>query len=138
MKLTIDTDLLDDPNHFGELLRNYCFIPDKFGGTTGCYSTFDLKPEFKKLEGIAAKFHVKAFLRSKSFWGSDFESANISDEFKQQQTEVYERFLQNVYSNGDIVLFWAWDGDGSLIIKTGTKCAYNNDCKKDYVWEWVE
>ncbi len=58
MKIITDTQKITDPNNFGEMLRNYCFINDGYEDIhckyredkkqIGCYETFELRPEFKE------------------------------------------------------------------------------------------
>jgi hypothetical protein len=35
-------------------------------------------------------------------------------------------------------VYWFWDGDGTLLFKVEDIYLVNNDCKKDYVWEFVK
>ena len=118
MKITKDTQKMTDPNEFGETLRDYCFIPDKYGwGDYGCYSTFELRPEFKQIF-----LPNPIYTRLWKLAGMD----NIDD--------IITFYC---YSNGTIHLGWYWDGDGTLIIQEGDKIACNDDCKKDYNWHWL-
>lgn len=50
MLKTINTQTTDDPNEFGEILREYCF-----NERYGCYSCFDLIEGFKEFDGIYLK-----------------------------------------------------------------------------------
>jgi len=119
MKIIKDTQLMNDPNEFGEALRDYCFVPDGVGwGNYGCYSTFELRPEFKKLLNNSG---IRQRLSKLSGWSGSDGRVNFY-----------------CYSNGNIHLGWWWDGDGTLIIQEGNKITINNDCKCDYTWEWVD
>lgn len=134
MKITFDTDDIHDATGFGEILRDYCFTPSD---QVGCYSTFDLRPEFKKLEGAVAHEFIENFLKSPSFWGEWYNTPDICAEDKKMQEEIYKGFMQNIYSNGAIIVAWHWDGDGCLLIGDLKRIAYNSDCKKSYGWEWA-
>jgi hypothetical protein len=123
MNIIIDTQKLTNPNDFGELLRNYCFS-DKpcmtmtgFHKPYGCYSTFDLKEGFKKLNE-QDEIYKKLWVYS-GIWDTDEKS----------------RFF--AYTNGQVNIGWYWDGDGTLVIQCGNKVARNDDCKCDYNWEWI-
>lgn len=112
MKIVLDTQEIESSDQFGELLRDYCFVSDQYGGMTGCYSTFSLRPEFKEVPATSIDYKYMA------------------------------RLIQNeaiaCFSNGTILIAWYWDGDGTLVFKEGKRVAINTDCKKDYTWEWVE
>lgn len=122
MIVTIDTQNIEDANQFGEALRNYCFIPDTYGGTYGCYSTFELRPEFEKV-----KKSSRLGIELLSLFSNNYCEDYISEVKKRSQ----------FYSNGIIHLMWFWDGDGTLLIIEGNKKAINYDCKTDYEWEWL-
>jgi hypothetical protein len=123
MIIQIDTQKITDPNEFGEILREYCFI-DKpcmtmtgFHKPYGCYSTFELKKGFIKLS------------QDSSIWK---KLAELSGYFNGD-----ERGGFFVFTKGNIHIGWYWDGDGCLVIQEGNKIAVNNDCKCDYTWEWI-
>ena len=113
---------MEDSNRFGEALRNYCFIPDECGGTTGCYSTFKLRPEFKPIKKDSKK------------WKKLFNLI-VGECDKEYIAEVRDRI--KMFSDGNIHLAWYWDGDGSILIVEGDKGVINTDAKCDYTWEWV-
>lgn len=118
-----DTQELDNPNEFGELLREHCFEDTPcptitgFHKPYGCYSTFDLKDGFEKLSG-----DNKIYKRLEKLSGI---------------LNGDGRAYFHAYSNGQIHLGWWWDGDGTLIIQEGNKIAINNDCKSSYGWAWI-
>ncbi len=120
-----DTQKMEDANEFGEALRKYCFISDKYGGTYGCYSTFELRPEFKKIE-MNSNIGKDLLL----YLGLNEDGSCGEGDWKQT-------FHPSLFSNGEIHLGWYWDGDGTLVIHEGNKIVYNSDCKKDYVWKWI-
>jgi hypothetical protein len=138
MKLFLDTNTIEDANVFGELLRNYCFVPDETGGTVGCYSTFKLHSAFKPFTGICAEFFVEQFLKSEYFWGKWYKAENLCKEDYKMQLDMFESFLKNLYTDGNIIVTWHWDGDGLLLIGEDNRMVFNSDCKCNYTWEWVK
>ena len=124
MIITVDTQKLDDPNIFGETLREYCFVGDGFG----CYSTFELLPEFYKINDAKQK---KDFIDRlcKEWYGTSYNY--------EPENEEKDSLSKNLYTNGNIIITWYWDGDGTLIIAEKNKIAVNGDCKKDYGWYWL-
>ena len=121
MLITKDTQKMDNPCEFGETLRDYCFIPNEYGQDVGCYSTFTLRPEFKK---ISKKSELGKRLLEYLGWDTEY-----NDDIKD---------MAHLYSNNGIHIAWYWDGDGTLVFWEGNKVVYNGDCKKDYVWEWLD
>lgn len=102
----------------GEILRSWAFKE-----SYGCYSCFDLIEGFERrpvTTGIAT-------------WilGHGLDP-NDSDDL-----EVITRGFYAVHPNG-IEVAWHWDGDGTLVFRLpdGTVVA-NDDCKKDYGWEFM-
>jgi len=122
MKIIIDTQEMNDANEFGEALRNYAFLPKD---QRGCYSTFALKQEFRKI-----KKECKLGQLLLKHLGMNPDGSVGEGDWKEQ-------FNPSLYSNGNIHLGWYWDGDGILVVIEGSKIAVNSDCKKDYTWEWV-
>ena len=120
MLIMTNTQELDSACDFGEALRAYCFKPDKYGGSYGCYSTFELHPEFKKI-------------RKNSKVGEYLIGLLFLDCWKK---ELYDSI--QLFTNDNVYLAWVWDGDGTLLIMEGEKKAINTDCKCDYTWEWIE
>ena len=132
MKDIILKHAFSDPDVFGEALRDYCFVPDEYGNDVGGYNTFELRESFSPTpKHIAADF-ILMILKSEQWWGEKYfwEAERAS--------EAFERFMESCYSDGNIILAWHWDGDGTLAFKYKGKIALNNDCKKVYVWEFVK
>jgi len=112
MRVTIDTDDLE-PDAKGEVLRNLVFVQkiNQWGyKDLGCYSTFEVSKEYKK---INPDIYPALYRR-----------------INHRSGEV------DAYENGDIVVMWAWDGDGALLIwiKGEKNAYYNGDCKCTYGW----
>jgi len=127
-----------DPNKIGEALRHWSFVGRN--GERGCYSTFQLSDFFVKLEGatLLKKEYKKYFDRADSVcYPCDDINLNcfIADfpAFKDKYFNI--PFLK-------IILAWKWDGDGCLyfrVIGNGKDIeVINDDCKKDYEWEFVK
>lgn len=113
LRKIIDTQETDDPNVFGETLREFVFAEEY-----GCYTCFDLADRFIecKKEGPCADYY--AFIE---------ELFDLEDE----ETTI------KVFTDGLVIVAWYWDGDGTLLIKEGYKVAINTDCKKAHEWEWL-
>lgn len=106
-----------DPNIFGETLRDVVFVKHD-DLDFGCYTTFKLSNGFSKVEDS----HLRGIL-------SDIVCAGQEDHAE-------------AYINGNILVAWFWDGDGTLFIGSKDLCgnisgAVNYDCKKKSGWEWV-
>lgn len=117
---------MEDPNDFGEALREYCFIPDSInGGNYGCYSTFELRPEFRRVKKDCklGKLLLKHL--------------GLNEDGSIGEGEWQENMRSHLFSNGKIHLGWYWDGDGCLLIWEGNKIAYNGDCKCSSYWKWI-
>ena len=132
-----NVNLLTEPdaNMFGEALRQYCFVGNCM--TTGCYSTFDVIKCLKKVE------HGKNFNEAKSQLWKYIKPTVYHFKLKEKDcwmsydhpdTPKRMKFCEPY----EIVLGWAWDGDGSLYIRFNDRAVINNDCKKDYTWEWIK
>lgn len=111
------------PNLLGEMLRAYCFLPDKQGNNFGCYDTFRLREEFRPLTSDDnAADHLMV-------------SLVIGYDDKESEKAI------QVFSDGDILIAWSWyDGDGILVfhIKSADLTLLNSDCKKDYGWDFYQ
>ena len=110
--MNINTNLIKDPNLFGELLRYYFFTKDE---GYGCYENF--KVESFMTEGVFPKEPIN------KYFGEHWENKIY---FYADQTNL------------NIWLAYSWDGDGTLIVSDGNRVAINDDCKKSYNWEWAE
>ena len=124
MKIALDTATMKSADEFGEALRDYCFVPNEYGQDFGCYSTFDLLPEFSP--SIPSEWIVELLIGKKpSPENDDFDWGD-------------ERKRINCFSSPHCVVAWFWDGDGSLYVSDRKRAALNNDCKKSYGWKWVK
>lgn len=135
MKKVIDTQTTDDPNLFGEILREYAFEKE-----FGCYTCFDLLEEFKPVNPnteLAGKlFQVLSIDLLSQETAEERESDeaykdSVRDEF------INLRKRSQLFSNGNIHLAWYWDGDGTLAFIEEGRAAINTDCKKDHCWKWT-
>jgi len=115
---------IDDANVFGELLRNYGFAE-----SYGCYSCFDLIDAFEQRPVTELPLHVQRLLIGTFDEDGWYDEDEWRDELQRIQ---YYRHQQEA-----IEIAWHWDGDGTLYVRAGDKAALNNDCKKDYRWEWA-
>ena len=136
MKKIIDTQLTQDPNVFGEIIREFVF-KDSYG----CHSCFELLDEFKPVtEGFDVEGRLLMALGLHPL--QEKEAAELETHPKWKDFVHYNfsstREKASLYSNGDIHIGWYWDGDGTLAIIEGKKAAVNNDCKKSDRWEWVD
>ena len=118
----IDTQKTDDPNVFGEILREFIFVEP-----VGCYSCFELTKTFKPIpEGYDLRSQLEQVL-----------GIHVLQEVEDGEYQEY-RDAAHFYTNGWISVGWYWDGDGCLAIIEGKRAAVNNDCKKNYTWEFVD
>jgi hypothetical protein len=122
----MDTNIenTDNPNVFGEFIRNAVFVKNR-GTDFGCYSTFELTSDFKPIspESSPGKRLVQMLLSDDDFFDC------IDQE---------ELALCRLFSNGIFTVAWYWEGDGTLLVGSGSKFAINFDCKKEYGWVWCE
>ena len=135
MKKTIDTQLTQDPNVFGEIIREFAF-KDSYG----CYSCFELLEEFNPVTGgIDAEGRLLMALGLHPLQEKEVANRETNRKYKNCVHHDFSSARERtcLYSNGDIHIGWYWDGDGTLAIIEGKKAAVNNDCKKSDRWEWV-
>jgi hypothetical protein len=133
---TIDLLTEQDPNKFGEALRNYCFIGNC--EQTGCYSTFDLIPQLKKVKSGKIYEEAKKVIHPENYlhvyyWKIIEKNCWIAygdPEGKPQRMKFCEPH--------ELVCAWEWEGDGTLYFRFNNKKVINTDCKKDYVWKWIK
>jgi len=99
------------PNIVGEYLRDQFF--DQSNDLRGCYSTFELMPDVIQLD----------------------EERVLDCE---DGTYFYQ-VSQKLIGNKIVWMKYYWDGDGVLEFhfENGSKLI-NNDCKKDYVWQYYK
>lgn len=134
---TIDLLIEQDPNRFGEALRNYCFVGNC--KQTGCYSTFDVIPQLKEVK--AGKIYKEA----KKELFPEFKNT-----IKVYHWKLIEKDCWIAYGDPDdkpqrmrvcepleIVCAWYWDGDGTLYFRFNNRTVINTDCKKNYTWKFI-
>lgn len=119
-----------DPDFYGEMLRNGFFDGEGYG----CYSTFDLTPDFAEVDKTSslgkAALHC---LFSDYSWYAEPES----DEYASEISRAH------VWATKTHFAAWYWDGDGTLVVgdlnENGkiVRAATNSDCKKAYGWVWI-
>jgi hypothetical protein len=134
MQKIIDTQQTDDPNTFGEVLRELCFAKEY-----GCYSCFDLVEGFRKVEdGSNIQSKLWMALECHPLQQQDAEDREDEQSYKDWVTYLFEdtRDRAKLFTNGSVHIGWHWDGDGTLVFIEGDKCAVNTDCKKSNRWEW--
>jgi len=114
-----------NPNVFGEFIRDFAFVKHK-EYDFGCYSTFDLQPDFEPIEKESKQ--GKKILRLLGWDDLDSYGEDIAEEIWKGSS---------LYTDGIFVVAWYWDGDGTLLVGCDDEFAINDDCKKDYNWEWI-
>jgi hypothetical protein len=112
--MNLNTNNIQDPSLFGELLRHLFFTKDGYG----CYSNFKVESNF--VRNPLPNEHYK-------YLGFD-----CSDD-----AEGYNIHFYQDRDNPKVCFSYYWDGDGTLVVSDGERVAVNNDCKKDYVWKFV-
>ena len=112
MKVQYEVTPEENPNVVGEYLRDQFFNQSK--GKRGCYSTFESNENVVELD--------------KESIDEDYDNLNI----------YYHVFSKEI-DNEKIIMKYYWDGDGTLEFhfEDGTQI-FNNDCKKDYCWEFLD
>ena len=124
MQKIIDTQTADDPNVFGEIIREFSFKE-----AYGCYSCFDLLDEFTQVpEGYDIQGRLQMAM--------GIHKTQDVDNLCYSPDEL--RNSASYFSNGTIHIGWYWDVDGTLAIIEGTRCAVNTDFKKAYGWQWYD
>lgn len=108
MNISFDTTKIQDPNKFGELLREYFFTKEGIG----CYSNFEVEP----------------------FMFQGEPPASIKEFFGDCENAIHFYISRD---NQSLWLAWTWDGDGTLIVSDGERIAENHDCKKGYGWRFL-
>jgi hypothetical protein len=113
-------------NVLGELLRAWAFI----GKGCGCYSNFDVRPEFARADVTPREF---AFL-----WGRYYRPDDIvPSDWGYCDGDAISEIAWFKHPSG-IEMGWHWDGDGCLgfFIPQANIVLRNGDCKKDHEWEF--
>lgn len=114
-----------DPNKFGEALRNYCFIGNCM--ETGCYSTFDLIKVLKEIKSGKIYEEVLKYVNPES--EESIHAYHFKLEYKDNELGFIEPY--------ELVVGWEWNGDGTLYFRWNNRSVINTDCKKDYGWDWI-
>jgi hypothetical protein len=124
MNLQLKTLNPNNPSIAGEILRARVFTQKK---GRGCYHDFSTFSDFVKIDITKNTFVYMDFL--KIIFGH--LEGDVSKE-EIEETQAYE--------NSELFCMWHWDGDGDLLIyvKDEDVCFYNDDCKKDYVWNMID
>ncbi len=145
MKLVIPCDwqiidLLteDDPNLFGEALRNLCFVGN--GQQKGCYETFDVNKTFYQVTKGEILEEAKKYLFEDAqpyIYHCKVEEKDCYLNYE-SYGEIENKGKMKICDPYEIVVGWSWDGDGCLYFRFNDRKVLNTDCKKDYTWEWVE
>lgn len=122
MLKTINTQTEEDPNVVGEVFREYTFV----GEGTGCYSNFTLRESFEPLEYKDIPQHVHELVGGGIITENEYDRRAYAS-----RVQMYKCNLS------DIIVVWFWDGDGTLYFREGDVEVLNDDCKKNYTWEFV-
>jgi hypothetical protein len=120
----------DHADALGEILRAWAFPGDEYG----CYSTFDVRPEFVEVSPSEREFRM--IMGRGSYPDSSDYGAIDGDSSILKSIQWYR------HPNG-IEMGWYWDGDGVLafyvpeiVDDAFNGVISNGDCKKDYGWEF--
>jgi len=127
-----------NPNEFGEALRNYCFVGNCM--ETGCYSTFKLVDWLKEIKS------GKIYEEAKKIINPEFPDSLHVFHFKKTEKDCWfldynprgEEDKMRIGEPSELVCAWAWDGDGHLYFRWNDRRVENTDCKTNYTWRWVE
>jgi hypothetical protein len=130
---TIDLLIEQDPNKFGEALRNYCFVGNCM--QRGCYDTFELMPHLKRVTS------GKIFNEAKEIIKPEFIESLYVFYFKLHEHNCYlddDEYNIKICEPYEIVCAWEWNGDCTIYFRFNNRKVINTDGKKDYGWEWVK
>lgn len=120
----------ESPDALGEILRKWTFV----GHGLGCYSNFDVNPEFERV--------VVRFDEFRKIMGRPYNSDSVNSGWYDTDDKIMEHMIWYRHPNG-IEMGYYWDGDGILCFYVpeiendyydGT--ISNDDCKKSYGWEF--
>lgn len=123
--------IVKDPNLLGEALRK-TFIDDD-GGRGPSAGPYKLAPEFKAVELASVLGDRIVDVLVENSYCDEYDLSDAKEEFLTDYPNT------QVFTNGDVHIAWYWDGDGTLLfVVPGDKIAVmNEDCKKDYGWQFV-
>lgn len=138
----IDTETVEDPNIFGEILREAYFIDYM------SLSEMRLKSGFNEFFGPGTEDTDPASLILSSFGYTQIPDMSI------YRGDEYEEFWKNRESRNIVVLSktrmyfappdlyaaWFWDGSGSGSMVLGEKNRFvlNTDMRLDNNWQWIK
>lgn len=106
-----------DPNELGEMMRKSLFR----GSEKGCYTDFDVSPNWQKL--IFDEYAFTMVMERPSEGEDD--------------VEVFKNGEHYTHIDRQIDAAWYWEGDGTLTFFVDGRGIINPDCKKQYNWrEW--
>lgn len=113
--------VFEDPNFLGEVLLRHSFV----GEGRGCYSDFELNPDFRESDRIRGEFSDRFFGLPDIYTVEEYQ-------------EEVERISAYINPEIDLSICWSWaNGDGHLIFKIGDVVLENTDIKKDYTWKFI-
>lgn len=121
---------LQDPDAFGEACRDLIFNQVTEGESQytyrklGCYDTFELREGVKHFDPCLLTTKALQLL------------LGDGDIYMDELPRVHA--ARGTYNGVQVTAAWYWDGDGTLLVISGEKWAINDDCKKNYGWQWVE
>lgn len=121
------------PDALGEILRAWAFVGEGFG----CYSTFEVRPEFNLVEAGPREFRF--------LWGRDYRRGDTKkNSWGYCDADALKEISWYAHPCG-IEMGWHWDGDGNLAFyvpeledKHYDGSLHNSDCKKNYDWKFGE
>lgn len=136
----MDIDYILNPNHIGEELRDQVFIRHNKRDLGG-YNTFVLQPEFVSITADDEVFRDIAdiFTRVQPTRG---DKASLLSKVSFSKNDYVKAMAEigssiKIYSDGNTIVAWHWDGEGMLFFAHGNKAVINIDCRKESGWQWV-
>jgi len=134
-----------------EKYRKLAFLPDQLGNDFGCYTTFEISPDFKQIffDKEKKQTHKKNIKRMARFIAlqedipfEDYVEFNSENNYE-DICYVFKEYLTLLFSNRfyysekyKLYMSYFWDGDGILVFIDENGIFLNTDCKKDYNWEF--
>lgn len=137
----MDIDYILNPNHVGEELRDKVFIRHNKRDLGG-YNTFVLQPSFVASDASDGFFNniIDIFVRIQPTRGdraSLLSKASIAKRDYLESLAIVREGI-SVYSDGNTIVAWYWDGGtGILFFAHGGKAVINLDSRKEFGWQWV-
>ena|SRR3990167_4688454 len=126
----------------GEMLRDKCF-GNRYEQGLGCYENYKLINEFHEVPRSSQDFVYYSWMidtvvpmRNGRTWCVEpFES------WTSHENDIeFVLKTSNVYSNGDVIVAFSFDGDACLLFHMLDEdiIVVNDDAKKDYTWNFLE